>query len=178
MIKYFTWYGCNENCKQNFHRHYLQGSFSGKSSLARICGYLLCLQFCVIWMGNCSWFTDGKHCFTDDESTQHPFMNNTWKYSLVIGSKVYVAWKRKMLHDIIGGHQAYIQRNKHLFNIYGASNFAAGLDHAQLADCTRISHHKMIKSLRSRRFAPSFARNYSSQTDIVLAFLLNLVLRS
>ena len=83
-----------------------------------------------------------------------------------------------MLHDIIGGHQAYIQRNKHLFNIYGASNFAAGLDHAQLADCTRISRHKMIKSLRSRRFAPSFARNYSSQTDIVLAFLLNLVLRS
>ena len=53
-----------------------------------------------------------------------------------------------MLHDIIGGHQAYIQRNKYLFNIYGASNFAAGLDHAQLADCTRISRDKIIKSLR------------------------------
>ena len=26
----------------------------------------------------------------------------------VIGSKVYVAWKQKMLHDVIGGHQAYI----------------------------------------------------------------------
>ena len=27
----------------------------------------------AIWMGNCSWFTDGKHCFTDDESTQQPW---------------------------------------------------------------------------------------------------------
>ena len=30
------------------------------------------------------------------------------KCALVIGGKVYVAWKRKMLHDVIGGHQAYI----------------------------------------------------------------------
>ena len=52
-------------------------------------------------------------------------MNNTCEYALVIGGKVYVAWKRKMLHDVIGGHQAYIQGNKDLF-IYGASNFAAG----------------------------------------------------
>ena len=41
-------------------------------------------------------------------------MNNTWKCTLVIGGKVYVAWKHKMLHDetlhdVIGGHQAYIQ---------------------------------------------------------------------
>ena len=33
--------------------------------------------------------------------------------ALVISGKVYVAWKRKMLHDValhdvIGGHQAYI----------------------------------------------------------------------
>ena len=28
--------------------------------------------------------------------------------TLVIGGKVYVAWKRKMLHDVIGGHQEYI----------------------------------------------------------------------
>ena len=70
---------------------------------------------------------------------------------MVIGGKVYVAWKRKMLHDVIRGHQAYIQiashagvfsdekraplktpawetniqRKKDIF-IYGASNFAAG----------------------------------------------------
>ena len=37
------------------------------------------------------------------------------KCALVIGGKVYVAWKRKMLHDVIGGHQAYIQREKDLF---------------------------------------------------------------
>ena len=41
-------------------------------------------------------------------------MNNHIK-TLVIGGKVYVAWKRKMLHDVIGGHQAYIQRKKDLF---------------------------------------------------------------
>ena len=52
-------------------------------------------------------------------------MNNSWKCALVIGGEVYFAWKHKMLHDIIGGHQAYIQRKKDLF-IYGASNFAAG----------------------------------------------------
>ena len=31
-------------------------------------------------------------------------------FALVIGGKVYVAWKRKMLHDVIGGDQAYIHR--------------------------------------------------------------------
>ena len=41
--------------------------------------------------------------------------------SVVMGGKVYVAWKCKMLHDITGGCQAYIQRE-----IYEASNFAAG----------------------------------------------------
>ena len=38
---------------------------------------------------------------------------------------IYVASKCKMLHDVIGGYQAYIQRKKDLF-IYEASNFAAG----------------------------------------------------
>ena len=28
--------------------------------------------------------------------------------TLVIGGKVYVAWKRKMLYDVIDGHQEYI----------------------------------------------------------------------
>ena len=47
-----------------------------------------------------------------------------------------------MLHDVIGGHQAYIQRNKDLF-IYGTSNFAAGEDHAR---------DEITKSLRSELF--------------------------
>ena len=63
----------------------LQRSFNGKSSSARICWHLLCLQFYVISMGNCSWFTNGKHCFPDGQ--------------------VYVAWKHKMLIDVIGRHQ-------------------------------------------------------------------------
>ena len=51
-----------------------------------------------------------------------PMVNIVYmKCALVIGSKVYVAWKRKMLHDVIGGHQAYIHRE-----IYRASNFAVG----------------------------------------------------
>ena len=41
-------------------------------------------------------------------------MNNTWKWALVIGSKVYVAGKHKKLHDAIGGHQAYIHRTIYL----------------------------------------------------------------
>ena len=52
-------------------------------------------------------------------------MNNTCN-ALVISGEVYVAWKRKMLHDavlhdVIGGHQAYIYRE-----IYGPMNFAPG----------------------------------------------------
>ena len=52
-------------------------------------------------------------------------MNNTC-YALLISGEVYVAWKRKMLHDVvlhdvIGGHQAYIHGE-----IYGALNFASG----------------------------------------------------
>ena len=44
-------------------------------------------------------------------------MNTTWKRALVIGSKVCVAWKHKMLHDVtlhnvFGGHQAYIHSKK------------------------------------------------------------------
>ena len=36
----------------------LQRSFGGKSSPARISSHLLCLLFCVICMGNCSWSHD------------------------------------------------------------------------------------------------------------------------
>ena len=39
------------------------------------------------------------------------------KCALVIGGKVYVAWKRKMLHDVIGGHQAYIHEKIDLWRI-------------------------------------------------------------
>ena len=41
--------------------------------------------------------------------------------SQTMNGEVYVAWKRKMLHDVTGRHQAYIHRE-----IYEASNFAAG----------------------------------------------------
>ena len=42
---------------------------------------------------------------------------NTWKCALVMGGKVYVAWKRKILHDVIGGHQAYIHRKIYLWGM-------------------------------------------------------------
>ena len=32
---------------------------------------------------------------------------NKRKCALVIGGEVYVAWKRKMLHEVTGGYQAY-----------------------------------------------------------------------
>ena len=39
----------------------LQRSFGGKSLLASISSHLLCLLFCVICMGNCSWFIWALH---------------------------------------------------------------------------------------------------------------------
>ena len=39
-------------------------------------------------------------------------MNIARKCALVFGGKVYVAWKQLMLHDVIGGHQAHIDRKK------------------------------------------------------------------
>ena len=38
-------------------------------------------------------------------------MNKHFK-TFVIGGKVCVAWKLKMLHDVIGGHQEYIFMNR------------------------------------------------------------------
>ena len=55
-------------------------------------------------------------------------MNKPSKCGLVIGGKVYVAWKQKMLHDVIGGHQAIYSKKerKKERKKDGASNFAAG----------------------------------------------------
>ena len=39
------------------------------------------------------------------------------KCALVIGGKVFVAWKRKMLHDVSGGHQAYTRRKIYVWGI-------------------------------------------------------------
>ena len=59
----------------------LQGSFGRKSSWAGIWSHLLCL--CVICMGNCPWFTDGKLWFTDDEETlQNAPCSSTAKFML------------------------------------------------------------------------------------------------
>ena len=44
-------------------------------------------------------------------------MDNTRKCALVIGGKVCVAWKRKILHDVIGGHQEYIHEKIDLWRI-------------------------------------------------------------
>ena len=51
----------------NFNRRSPE-EFQCKIFLGENCSrHLLCMQFCVICMGNGSWFTDDKHCFTDDE---------------------------------------------------------------------------------------------------------------
>ena len=89
----------------------LQRSFGGKSSWARIWSHLLCL--CVICMGNCSWFTDGKLWFTDDD--------------LVIGGEVYVARKRKLLDDVIGGYQAYIKIRERKIYLFISLEFGSWL---------------------------------------------------
>ena len=89
----------------------LQRSFGGKFSPAMNYSHLLCVVFCVICMGNCSWFTDRKHY----SQTMNKHISLSWikqkTCAVVIGGKVYVAWKRKMLHDVtlhdvVGGHLA------------------------------------------------------------------------
>ena len=66
-----------------------------------------------------------------------------------------VAWKRKMLRDVIGGHQEYIFMKRLMAHRI-----------LQLAKTTRgyqttraFARDEIIKSLRSPRSAPSFARN-------------------
>ena len=75
-------------------------------------------------------------------------MNTTWKCALVIsGNKVYIAWKQKMfldvvLHDTIGGHQAYIRskKDKNLKNPI--------LQLAKTIHGSHTSHDEIIYSLR------------------------------
>ena len=62
------------------------------------------------------------------------------KCALVIGGKVYVAWKRKMLRDVIGGYQAYIQRKIYLLRLEFGS---------WLRPRARFARDKIIKALRS-----------------------------
>ena len=62
------------------------------------------------------------------------------KCALVIGGKVYVAGKRKMLHDVIGGYQAYIQRKIYLLLLEFGS---------WLRLSARFARDKIIKSKRS-----------------------------
>ena len=51
---------------------------------------------------------------------------------LVIGGEVYVAWKCKMHYDVIGGHQAYIQRKRDLFT-YEASTCRSTVQASSIA---------------------------------------------
>ena len=77
-----------------------------------------------------------------------------WHTSTTSGSKssprkVYVAWKRKMLHDVIGGHQAYIQRKIYLWSL----EFRSWLRPRAVSRlCSRFPRDKIIKSLRSELF--------------------------
>ena len=79
-------------------------------------------------------------------------MNNTWKCALFICGKVYVAGKRKMLHDkmlhdIIGGHQAYIRR------FMGHRNFCSWL-----RPCV-VSRLRTRQVFKVATTAPSFTWN-------------------
>ena len=68
------------------------------------------------------------------------------KCALVIGGKVYVAWKRKMLHDVIGSYQAYIQRKFYLLRL----EFGSWLRPRAVSRLrARFARDKIIKSLRS-----------------------------
>ena len=89
----------------------LQRSFGGKSSWERIWSSMEPLVVLVCDL-------HGKLFVIHRRLTlihRHRRWINTLKCALVIGGEVHVAWKRKMLDDVIGGYQAYIQRKKDLF---------------------------------------------------------------
>ena len=111
----------------------LQRSFGGKSSWARIWSHLLCL--CVICMGNCSWFTDGKLWFTDDEC------------ALIIGGEVYVAWKRRMLCFWLTP-STYSEKERFIY--LWSLEFRSWLRQRAVSRLrARFARNKIIKSLRS-----------------------------
>ena len=75
-------------------------------------------------------------CSTDQEKRETA-------RSLVISGKVYVAWKREMLHDVTlhdvtGGHQAYIQRKKDLFMAHRILHLAKTTRGSRDARATRL----------------------------------------
>ena len=70
----------------------------------------LALQFCVIWPFGWEIVRDSPmvNIVSQTMSKHNSLSLIIHECALVIGGKVYVAWKRKMLHDVIGGHQEYI----------------------------------------------------------------------
>ena len=63
-----------------------------------------------------------------------------------IGGEVYVAWKRKMLNDVTGAYQAYIQRKIYILRL----EFGSWLRPRAVSRLrARFARDKMIKSLRS-----------------------------
>ena len=75
-------------------------------------------------------------CSTDQEKRETA-------RSLVISGKVYVAWKREMLHDVTlhdvtGGHQAYIHRKKDLFMAHRILHLAKTTRGSRDARATRL----------------------------------------
>ena len=75
--------------------------------------------------------------------------------TLVIGGKVYVAWKRKMLDDVIGGHQEYIHEKIYLWRIELCSWLGPRAVSRLRA---RFARDEIIKSLRSEQYNTLFKR--------------------
>ena len=67
-------------------------------------------------------------------------------------SAAKLAWKRKMLRDVTGGHQAYIQRKIYLWSLEFRSWLRAV---SRLR--SRFARDKIIKSLRSEWRSPAIA---------------------
>ena len=81
-------------------------------------------------------FVSQAFCSTDQEKRETA-------RSLVISGKVYVAWKREMLHDVTlhdvtGGHQAYIHRKKDLFMAHRILHLAKTTCGSRDARATRL----------------------------------------
>ena len=132
----------------------LQRSFNGKSSPARIYTpyYLLCLQFCVIYMGNYSWFTDGKHCFTKKHNSLL-WIIHEMRLGHLAAKSMLPGNEKCFMTSLPDTKHIFRERKIYLRNL----EFRKGLRPRAVSRLrARFARNKIIKSLRSELTSPGY----------------------
>ena len=132
----------------------LQRNFNGKSSSARIYTpyYLLCLHFCVIYVGNYSWFTDGKHCFTKIHNSLLWIIHENAPWSSAAKSML-PGNEKCFMTSLPDTKHIFRERKIYLRNL----EFLSWLRPRAVSRLrARFARNKIIKSLRSELTSPGY----------------------